>query len=815
MSYNVFAPTQVVPDTSGAVQDYSINFLYTIFGKMNGVILPQDAGTSTVTMLGSMFQVFNATILAVGALMVVYVTVMGVLMTAHEGEFMGKNWNNIWIPIRTVVGIASMVPTSSGYSGIQIVMMWVIIQGIGAADTLWNTVLGYVAVVGPPTSKALVSIADPTSTLQALFDGLVCYRSAMNKAPASYAGMQYYCSGGQSGSPCGDTFPPAATTLQSSTTFTMNPSGACGTLTYCNYNANCNVTSSTSGQAPTGPGTLACLSCTAQITAIAQILSTFQPIADQLVQTDFEYNQFYLASSVASRLLGSKQPTPPSWVTSYCAGQKPAIPSQSCIANNLPTPSPQLMSAPNTVVTEMYWPYVFQPWLQSNSNFIQLMASYYQNQLGGVLETYIQSQVQNSTLTGDLATAASYGWIYAGAYYYTISGSSQQTLNASLPPFSFNFQNGPPNSSTSSGGNSANPMASYRNNYTAAGALLKAIASSASQSAGGTGTSQTDVGAGTGELTGAVSTSTTNTFSAMNAVSNGQGSTDPLQNLIVAGNALLWAAFALFIALLLIVVILGIVGNIDIFVLGSGAIDPVGPATQLIGGLLFPAILALIGMMISLGGTLSIYVPLIPYTIFLMGAISWLMTTIEAMVAGPLVSLGILSPSGRHDIMGKAEPALGFLFSLFLRPSLMIFGMIAAMLLSGVAIKMINDVFFGVVYNNTAGSQGPNPIGFIIFLMAYVSLIVSVLNKCFSAIHVIPERVLSWISITGVPTESGQEAVTAMKQAVEKGASATSGAMEKGAGTVSKAAKMKGQQREDKKEAAKADIKESKESDEE
>ena len=112
-----------------SANDQSLQYLIQIFGSMNGIIpLPPSAPAASVggttAILGVMFQTFNSIILAVGALIVVYVTIVGIMNTAHEGQFMGKNWNNLWIPIRTVLGISLLVPTPSGYSGIQIVMMW-------------------------------------------------------------------------------------------------------------------------------------------------------------------------------------------------------------------------------------------------------------------------------------------------------------------------------------------------------------------------------------------------------------------------------------------------------------------------------------------------------------------------------------------------------------------------------------------------------------------------------------------------------------------------------------------------------------------
>src|SRR3990167_11408760 len=96
-----------------AVNDASLTYLYGIFGSVNNII-PSPDGSLTLTqltLLGTLFSKFNTIILAIGVLIVVYTTVVGLMNTAHEGQFMGKNWNNLWIPIRTAVGIAALVPS--------------------------------------------------------------------------------------------------------------------------------------------------------------------------------------------------------------------------------------------------------------------------------------------------------------------------------------------------------------------------------------------------------------------------------------------------------------------------------------------------------------------------------------------------------------------------------------------------------------------------------------------------------------------------------------------------------------------------------
>src|SRR5689334_9138292 len=103
-------------------QDKSMLFLGRIFGSVahlfDGFTYSAGVQQSTMTVFASMFKIFNLTVLTVGALIIVYTTIMGVMQTAHEGEFLGKKWHKLWTPLRMVFGIATLVPTSSGYSAI-------------------------------------------------------------------------------------------------------------------------------------------------------------------------------------------------------------------------------------------------------------------------------------------------------------------------------------------------------------------------------------------------------------------------------------------------------------------------------------------------------------------------------------------------------------------------------------------------------------------------------------------------------------------------------------------------------------------------
>jgi defect in organelle trafficking protein DotA len=118
--------------------DYSVVFLEDVFGVVDGVL----SGTGSQIM-GSMFSVFNAAVLALGGIVIMYILIVGTLNTAQEGTMLGQKWNSLWIPVRATLGLALLMPKASGYCLMQIFVMWVIVQGVGAADKLWDAALNY------------------------------------------------------------------------------------------------------------------------------------------------------------------------------------------------------------------------------------------------------------------------------------------------------------------------------------------------------------------------------------------------------------------------------------------------------------------------------------------------------------------------------------------------------------------------------------------------------------------------------------------------------------------------------------------------
>ncbi|PWY54687.1 type IV secretion protein DotA [Legionella qingyii] len=118
--------------------DYSVVFLGNLFGVVDGVL----SGTGSQIM-GSMFAVLNAAVLALGGCVIMYTLIVATMNTAHEGQMLGQKWSSIWIPIRCVIGLALLIPKTSGYCLMQILVMWIVVQGVGAADKIWGAALSY------------------------------------------------------------------------------------------------------------------------------------------------------------------------------------------------------------------------------------------------------------------------------------------------------------------------------------------------------------------------------------------------------------------------------------------------------------------------------------------------------------------------------------------------------------------------------------------------------------------------------------------------------------------------------------------------
>lgn len=75
-----------------------------------------------------------------GLAILIYALVSGVAQTAHEGQFLGKRFSSVWLPIRLLTGTLLLIPVWGGMAAAQKIVLWFAVMGIGlgnlAADAL-------------------------------------------------------------------------------------------------------------------------------------------------------------------------------------------------------------------------------------------------------------------------------------------------------------------------------------------------------------------------------------------------------------------------------------------------------------------------------------------------------------------------------------------------------------------------------------------------------------------------------------------------------------------------------------------------------
>ena len=159
------------------------------------------------------------------------------------------------------------------------------------------------------------------------------------------------------------------------------------------------------------------------------------------------------------------------------------------------------------------------------------------------------------------------------------------------------------------------------------------------------------------------------------------------------------------------------------------------------------------------------------------------------MVAAPLVAIGVMHPDGQHEFLGKADQGLMLLLNVFLRPAMMVIGFIAGISLSYVGVWLLN-MGFGRAMSLSKDVSSALAVIWLAPAMAviYAATAVAVISKAFSLIHILPDKVLRWISggiteslgseaageagkIKGAATSAGQQMGGAMAKGTEAGIS--------------------------------------------
>jgi len=757
--------TLTPPDT-----DLSVGYLSNIFGVVDGVL----TGTGS-QLLGAMFSIFNGAVLVLGGIVIIYTLFVSTLNTAQEGEVLGKRWSSMWIPLRSVIGIALLIPKASGYSFIQIFMMWVAVMGVGAADSMWNRALDYFLGGGiliqqntRLDNSSLTDVGGSDAILSGsanLLRSLTCmnmlqkqlelYRqsqidskanSVYDPVPNFYSNVSSLMRGLVS---VGSTVPfPYASPPPpgSSATDYSKLNGVCGSVSWTNVllDSNGNV-ASTLGM----PGNVANQLNNSRGMAVQAMISKLNGPAQSIVNNALSAKPLELG-----HILDSKA-SPPVW-----GGGVITAPTTYLLPGSL------LADATNTYLGLM------GPALNyaQNASDLQKLAS------------------------GWIAASKKDGWIMAGRYYFDVIGLNKRMFITEKSPPTFDVNSiatiASPNGEVRNWflyGNYLSNIDSLLNKSTAnyqvgpsSAFITDAQIYAKSLTYGNVGYigSPADTGK-TGEtiINNMVNFLSGGIFSIIQGfVQLGEAqktNSNPVISLGVLGSGVVSITTTIFVGLAIVAATaVGIIGAAWGFTFSSAVLAVVFILMSLFGPVLM--------VLLVTGLTMAYYIPIIPFIIFTFGAIGWLISVIECIIAAPLVALGIAHPEGQ-EILGKAEPAVILLVNVFLRPTFMIFGFLIGMMLSYVGIWILN-AGFGPAYTSASGAavSGIAWIFFPIFIMVvYTTLALQVVQKSFTLIHVIPDEVLKWIggNIRGMGGEA--EAEQKISGGVKTGAETTGQAASK------------------------------------
>ena len=119
--------------------------------------------------ISDLLQTGNLVLLALGAVWLTYNMLAALVQSAWDGEFAGKRFHTVWMPIRLCIGFAALLPIVDGWCGAQVAIYQVAKMGAGAAN---------IAVAGATPKLAKNEIIptgfDRTGMATQLFNTLLC-----------------------------------------------------------------------------------------------------------------------------------------------------------------------------------------------------------------------------------------------------------------------------------------------------------------------------------------------------------------------------------------------------------------------------------------------------------------------------------------------------------------------------------------------------------------------------------------------------------------------------------------------------------------
>jgi conjugal transfer/type IV secretion protein DotA/TraY len=220
---------------------------------------------------------------------------------------------------------------------------------------------------------------------------------------------------------------------------------------------------------------------------------------------------------------------------------------------------------------------------------------------------------------------------------------------------------------------------------------------------------------------------------------------------------------------------------------GGGLLTVFGSFIGVAGGAAAKFLMMVASITITMGFVLFYIIPFMPFLYFFFAVGGWIKGLFEAMVGVPLWALAHMRIDG-EGLPGDAAISGYFLiFEIFLRPILIIFGLLASVVIFAAMVKVLNEIFYLVVTNlaghdenikqlcgymssggatggtggggATGGGSTPGPggdavaffrgpIDELFFTILYALIVYMIGMSCFKLIDLIPNNLLRYMNIS-------------------------------------------------------------------
>lgn len=191
------------------------------------------------------------------------------------------------------------------------------------------------------------------------------------------------------------------------------------------------------------------------------------------------------------------------------------------------------------------------------------------------------------------------------------------------------------------------------------------------------------------------------------------------------------------------------------------------PAFGPIGNAVSSILMSVAGMTIIMGFLLYYVLPFMPFLYFFFAVGGWIKGLFEAMVGLPLWALAFLRIDGEGLPGDAAMGGIYLIFEIFLRPIMIVFGLLASVVIFAAMVKVLNEIFYLVVQNVSGhdpnataicgkGTSTPagtpqgidffrGPIDEFFFTIMYAIIVYMIGMSCFKLIDLIPNNIMRYM----------------------------------------------------------------------